>query len=67
MENIVLKGLRLRTGLNMVEFSKHFDIPYRTYQNWELGLRPMPEYVFKLLNRAVVSDQLEGIIPTVKA
>lgn len=43
------KELREGSGLSRTEFAKHFEIPYRTVQNWELGLRECPEYLLKLL------------------
>lgn len=32
------------------QFAEYFDIPYRTIQNWELGLRDCPEYLLKLMH-----------------
>ena len=29
--------LRLSTGMNKAQFARYFGIPYRTYQEWELG------------------------------
>ena len=31
------------------EFAEYFGIPYRTLQDWELGNRAMPEYLFRLM------------------
>ena len=45
-----LKQLRLATGMNRKEFAEYFEIPYRTLQDWELGNREMPEYLFRLLS-----------------
>lgn len=41
--------LREKTGLNRKEFAEYFGIPYRTVQDWELGNRQMPEYLFRLM------------------
>ena len=38
--------LRDRTGMTRREFCEYFEIPYRTLQDWELGNRKMPEYLF---------------------
>lgn len=48
----------MRTALNMTkkDFSKQYNIPYRTVQDWELGNRVPPDYVVELLERAVVQD-----------
>lgn len=41
--------LRNSTGMNRKQFADYFDIPYRTVQDWELGNRKMPEYLFRLM------------------
>ena len=41
--------LREQTGMSRTEFSDYLNIPYRTMQEWELGRRTMPEYVFSLI------------------
>ena len=33
-----LLELRARTGMNRRQFADYFGIPYRTVQDWELGL-----------------------------
>lgn len=48
--------IRAATGLNKKEFTERYKIPYRTWQNWELGIAPCPEYVLLLLDRAVQAD-----------
>ena len=37
------------TGMSRKEFAEYFGIPYRTLQDWELGNRSMPEYLFRLM------------------
>lgn len=49
-------AIRAATGLNKKEFTARYKIPYRTWQNWELGIAPCPEYVLLLLNRTVQAD-----------
>jgi DNA-binding transcriptional regulator YiaG len=44
-----LMEMRKRTGMNRREFAEYFGIPYRTVQDWELGNRQMPEYLFRLM------------------
>lgn len=44
-----LVELRKSTGMNRRKFSDYFGIPYRTVQDWELGNRHMPEYLFRLM------------------
>lgn len=43
------KNLREASGMSMTEFAKYFNIPYRTIQNWEYGVRKCPEYVVELM------------------
>ena len=45
--------LRKSTGMNRKTVFRCFGIPYRTVQDWELGNRHMPEYLFRLM---VLSD-----------
>lgn len=49
-------AIRAATGLNKKEFTARYKIPYRTWQNWELGIAPCPEYILLLLDRAVQAD-----------
>lgn len=39
-----------------VAFSKQYNIPVRTLENWESGKSQCPEYVRQLLERAVRED-----------
>jgi len=41
--------IRNKTGMNRREFAEYFGIPYRTIQDWELGNRQMPDYLFRLM------------------
>ena len=43
------KQLRVSSGMSRLQFAEFFGIPYRTIQNWELGLRECPLYLLKLL------------------
>ena len=44
-----IKELRDITGMNRKEFCAHFQIPYQTVTDWELGHRNAPDYVLRLL------------------
>ncbi len=44
-----IKYLRTASGMNRIQFAEYFGFPYRTLQNWELGLRECPEYLLKLI------------------
>lgn len=51
-----VKKIRELTGLNQSEFSRKYNIPLRTIQDWEAERRTPPEYVLKLLERVVNED-----------
>ncbi len=50
--------MRKRTGMNRREFAEYFGIPYRTVQDWELGNRQMPEYLFRLMEYKIRIEKL---------
>ena len=43
------KELRLKSKMNLSQFGKYFNIPYRTVQNWEYEKRACPEYLLELM------------------
>lgn len=51
--------LRKKTGMNRREFCEYFKIPYRTVQDWELGNRKMPEYLFELMEYKAHSEKID--------
>ena len=65
---MTFKELRSMTDLNQTQFASYFNIPLRTVQNWEGGLRQPPEYlmdlfIYKLrnegllINSEIISDK----------
>ena len=54
--NNKIKELRKITGLNQMEFSRKYNIPKRTLEDWERSLRTPPVYLIELLERAVKED-----------
>ena len=50
------------SGLSLIEFSKSYNIPYRTVIDWNNGKRVPKEYVLLLLERAVKEDKLAGLL-----
>lgn len=46
---MTFKELRQLSGMSRSRFAKFFGIPYRTVQNWELGLRECPDYLLNLM------------------
>lgn len=51
---MTIQELREKAGMSRPEFAEYFGIPYRSVQNWELGVRDCPEYL-----RALVEYKLE--------
>lgn len=58
-----IKEARLLAGISQASMSKMLDIPKRTIEAWETGVRNPPPYVEKLvvaeLNRIADSNTLE--------
>lgn len=54
-----LIALRKSTGMNKTKFAEYFGIPYRTFQDWELGSRKMPDYLFRLMCYKVEMEKLK--------
>lgn len=57
-ENIV--QLRTDTGMTRKEFCDFYHIPYRTLQDWELGNRKMPDYLFDLMTYKADKENLKN-------
>ena len=51
--------IELWGGRYLKEFSDKYEIPYRTLQDWTSGRRNPPDYVLKLLERAIIQDNQE--------
>lgn len=51
-----IKEMRTRLGDTQSEFAKRYEIPFRTIQNWETGLRKPPKYMENLLTCRVQED-----------
>lgn len=56
-----LLELRESTGMNRREFCEYFGIPYRTVQDWELGNRRMPDYLFRLMAYKIKMEKLDKV------
>ena len=56
---MTIKEMRELLGLTQSQFAQKYDIPKRSIENWEDGQRKCPDYVLKLLERAVKQDYLE--------
>lgn len=54
---IMIKELRLKTGLSQQDFADRFNIPVSTLRQWEQGRRKAPDYVFALLNEVLQKQE----------
>ena len=57
----LLKEARRLSGMKQKDMAKYFYMPYRTYQDWELGNRVIPEYILRLV---LYKLEMEKIIPS---
>ena len=48
--------MRTNLGDTQSEFAARYNIPFRTIQNWETGVRKPPEYIVELLERQYRTD-----------
>lgn len=55
---MTIKELRTASGMDRKDFAEHFNIPYRTLQNWELGTRECPEYLLDLIEYKLRNEKL---------
>lgn len=54
MESI--KALREAAEMSRKEFAAYFNLPYRTLQDWELGNRGCPIYVYELIEYKLLKE-----------
>lgn len=55
---MTIQEMRQCFGDTQSAFAKRYQIPLRTIQNWESGVRTPPEYVLSLLEQRVKADQI---------
>ena len=53
-----IREMRTRLGDTQSEFAARYNIPFRTVQNWETGIRKPPEYITALLESRIKNDLL---------
>jgi len=51
-----IREMRARLGATQSEFAARYNIPFRTVQNWETGVRKPPEYIIDLLEQRIKDD-----------
>lgn len=44
-------------GISRAEFSRKYNIPIRTLEDWDAGRKNPPEYVLEMLERIVREDK----------
>ncbi len=62
-----IREMRTRLGDTQSEFAARYNIPFRTVQNWETGLRRPPEYIMTLLEYRIREDLVNrktAVLPT---
>lgn len=53
---MTIREMRTALGNTQSEFASRYNIPFRTIQNWEAGVRTPPEYIAELLENRVQAD-----------
>lgn len=62
-----IRELRTRLGDTQSEFATRYNIPFRTVQNWESGVRKPPQYILDLLENRIRIDLINRkttVLPT---
>ena len=57
---MTFKEIKDLSGMKLTEFSKYFEIPYRTVQNWEAGSSKAPDYLLKLMKYKLENDRKQS-------
>lgn len=53
VNTLTITEMRNYIGVSRAEFSRRYNIPIRTLESWEAGVRTPPEYVLNLLEESV--------------
>lgn len=53
---MTISEMRELLNMSRAEFSRRYNIPLRSLENWESGVRTPPDYVVALLERVVLED-----------
>lgn len=60
---MTFKELRESSGMTRPQFAEYFGLPYRTIQNWELGERTCPAYLFELMKYKIDNEKAKRESP----
>ena len=55
---MTFKELREQSQMNMTQFAKYFNIPYRTIQDWEYEKRKCPVYLLELMQYKLENEKM---------
>mgnify|MGYP000558982007 CR=1 FL=1 len=55
---MTIHEMRTLLGDTQHEFAERYNIPFRTIQNWEGGVRQAPDYVLAMLEEKVLTDSI---------
>lgn len=58
---MTIKELRKSTGMSQRDFCELFDIPKRTLQGWEQGMRKPPQYIENMVRVLIDTVGVEQI------
>lgn len=59
----ILKSMRKEADMTQKEFAGYFGIPIRTVEDWERGIRHMPDYVLRLFAYKMEMEKLIAAHP----
>lgn len=51
-----LREIRKNIGMTQDQMADFLGVPFRTYQNWELGTNEPPEYVFNMILEKIANE-----------
>lgn len=54
---MTFKELRTMSGMTQKAFSEYFQIPKRTIENWDSGIRKCPEYLIALMEYKLSKEE----------
>lgn len=57
---MLVKDIRLSTGMNRKQFAEYFGIPYRTVEDWEAGKTKCTTYLVELMLYKLKKEGLYG-------
>ena len=57
MQDLTFKEVFESSGMTYTEFSRFFNIPYRTLMNWASGSRACPQYLLDLMKYKIDNEK----------